>query len=62
MLTAKKLGSMDEEIETCMFTNLAKFSAESLNSIDLFDYVKLQQAYQGFLSSPLSSPKPSASS
>lgn len=41
MLTVQKLGSMDEEIETYMFTNLTKFSTEALNSIELFDYVKL---------------------
>lgn len=40
-----------EEKEEFMFCNLTDLTPDELNEIDLDDYVRLQRAFQGFLSS-----------
>lgn len=62
MLAAQQAGTTDQEREMHMFANLAEVSPEAIHALDLVDYYKLQQAYQGFLSLPPSKPELSVSS
>lgn len=42
-----------EEKEAFLFCNLTDLAPDELEEIDLDDYVRIQQAFQGFLSSAL---------
>ena len=50
MLNASKGRGDEAEKEIRMFANLAEVAPSAIESLDLADYQKLQQAYQDFLS------------
>ena len=50
MLAADTLKGSDAKKEITMFSNLCEVSPRVIESLDLKDYRKLQEVYQGFLS------------
>ena len=48
MLVGKKQS--DEEKEVAIFANLCQITPEAIREMDLGDYKKLQEAFQGFFS------------
>ena len=50
MLASDKAGGSDAEKEIRTFTHLCEVSPETIEELDLADYLKLQKVYQGFLS------------
>lgn len=50
-LTAKKVGGNDDsEAEIALFASLTGVEPNVLEELDMLDYKKLQEVYQGFLS------------
>ena len=59
-LIAEKSGDTESEQEVALFANLCEVTPETIKELDIADYVKLQEVYKGFLSSPRkSADKPS---
>ncbi len=50
MIASDKAGGSDAEKEIRTFAHLCEVSPETIEELDLADYLKLQKAYQGFLS------------
>lgn len=50
-LLAEKHDGSEAEKELAIFANLCGVPPESLHELDLADYFKLQEAYQGFFAS-----------
>lgn len=50
MLIADKTGVTDGTKEVTMFANLCEVDVEVIHELDLIDYHKVQETYQGFLS------------
>ena len=50
MLVGEKKNKSDAEKEILLFANLCEVDPEVIESLDMQDYGKLQQAYQDFLS------------
>lgn len=49
-LAVEKSGGSNAEKEIRLFANLTEMPPETLEELDIRDYGKLQEAYQGFLS------------
>lgn len=50
MLAADKISGSDAEREVRLFSNLCEVEPTVIEGLDMADYVKLQEAYRGFLS------------
>ncbi|WP_072670541.1 phage tail assembly protein [Vibrio injensis] len=50
MLAQEKSKGSDAEKEIRMFANLCEVPPDAIHSMDMADYLELQEAYQGFLS------------
>ena len=50
MIIADKTGTTDGAREVTMFANLCEVDVEVIHELDLVDYHKVQETYQGFLS------------
>ena len=61
MLAARKTTHDEAEQELAMFANLAEVLPEMIHEMYLGDYMQLQKAYTGFLSSAPSKPGPCVS-
>jgi len=51
MLAAEKAKGSDAEKEIAMFSNLCEVAPSDIEALDMADYLQLQEAYRGFLSS-----------
>lgn len=49
-LAAERMNGSNGEKEIRTFANLCELSPEAIEDLDMADYKKLQDAYQGFLS------------
>ena len=56
MLAVEKMAKNDAEKEIQLFANLCEVTPDALMELDMSDYAKLQQVYQGFLSSSQATP------
>lgn len=52
VLHAEKRGGPDAEKEVSQFASLAGVPPDVIESLDMADYLKLQETLKGFLSSP----------
>ena len=51
-LVAEKSGDTESEQEVMLFSNLCEQAPDIIKELDLVDYIKLQEEYKSFLSSP----------
>ncbi len=49
-LAVERMGNSDAEKEVALIANLASISREAVEELDLADYSKIQEVFQGFLS------------
>jgi len=50
MIVVSKSAATDVEREVRMFANLCQVEPSAIEDMDMADYLKLQEAYSGFLS------------
>lgn len=55
-LAAEKIGGSNAEKEIHLFANLTEQTRATIETLDMVDYGKLQDAYTGFLSLPRTLP------
>ncbi len=48
-LAVERLGNSDAEKEVALIANLADIPKDAVEELDLADYAKIQEAFQGFL-------------
>jgi hypothetical protein len=51
-LIAEKAAATQSEQEVALFANLCEVTPDTIKELDVADYLKLQEKYKGFLSSP----------
>lgn len=51
MLASAKGAANNEQREAKLFANLCEVTEKDIGALDLYDYQKLQEAFEGFLSS-----------
>lgn len=56
MILSDRPGKSDAEKEMSLFSDLTGMSPDELQELDMGDYLKLQEAYRGFLSSRPATP------
>ena len=50
MRAAQKAGGSNADVEIRLLTNLCELAPSDFDDMDVVDYLKIQKAYEGFLS------------